>query len=81
MTAVRCRQRVFIPALDTLPDPDEDPAAEARLLSVAMTRATEHPVMASAGDSAFVDRVASASSSTVDDMEGPCPLRSFRLQG
>lgn len=74
-------ERVFIPALDTLPGPGENEADEARLLYVAMTRATEHLVMASAGDSAFVDHVASTSSATVDDMDSPCPLRSFRLQG
>ncbi len=57
-------ERVFIPALDTLPGPGENEADEARLLYVAMTRATERLVMASAGESAFVDRVASASTAT-----------------
>ena len=53
-------ERVFIPALDTLPGPDGDEVAEARLLYVAMTRATERLVMGSAGEAGFVGRVAEA---------------------
>jgi hypothetical protein len=51
-------ERVFIPALDTLPGPSEDEAVEARLLYVAMTRATERLLIASAGESRFSDRIA-----------------------
>jgi hypothetical protein len=49
--------RVFIPAIDTMPAADADPAAEAKLLYVAMTRTMERLVVTGAGESVFVERV------------------------
>jgi hypothetical protein len=57
-------ERVFIPALDTLPGANEDEAAEARLLYVAMTRATDRLVLAGAGDSRFESRISQATAVT-----------------
>jgi len=50
-------ERVFIPAIDTMPEAEADPAAEAKLLYVAMTRAMERLVVTGAGESVFVERV------------------------
>ena len=49
---------VLIPDLCQLPKAKEDPAEEARLLYVAMTRATEHLLMTCVGESDFTRRVA-----------------------
>lgn len=49
---------VLIPDLCQLPKAKEDPAEEARLLYVAMTRATEHLLMTCIGESDFTRRVA-----------------------
>lgn len=49
---------VLIPDLCQLPKAKEDPAEEARLLYVAMTRAMEHLVMTCVGESDFTRRVA-----------------------
>ena len=46
-----------IPAMDWMPGNSEDEAGEAKLLHVAMTRATERPVMACIGESGFAGRV------------------------
>ena len=48
-------ERVFIPAIDTMPEKESDAAAEAKLLYVAMTRATDRLVMACAGTSSFCE--------------------------
>ncbi|MDB5986907.1 MAG: helicase [Nevskia sp.] len=51
---------VFIPGLDRLPDTREPEESEARLLYVAMTRATDRLVMTCGREGGFVERVASA---------------------
>lgn len=48
---------VLIPGLGQLPAPDEDEAAAARLLYVAMTRATERLVLVHHNDSVFSARI------------------------
>ncbi len=50
-------ERVFIPAIDRLPGTGDDPVAEAKLLYVAMTRATDKLVMTCTGDGGFVGRL------------------------
>lgn len=40
-----------------MPEADADPAAEAKLLYVAMTRAMERLVVTGAGESVFVEQV------------------------
>jgi superfamily I DNA/RNA helicase len=47
---------VFIPGLGAMPDADANSSEEARLLYVAMTRATEHLVGTYVGRSAFVEK-------------------------
>ena len=53
-------ERVFIPAIDTMPEAEADPAAEAKLLYVAMTRAMERLVVTGAGEWVFVEQVGGA---------------------
>lgn len=53
-------ERVFIPAIGTLPEQHDDAATEAKLLYVAMTRSTEELVMTHSSDSAFTDRISGA---------------------
>ena len=53
-------ERVFIPALDAMPGKNEDEAAEAELLYVAMTRATERLTMSCGGEDGFAGRVGEA---------------------
>jgi len=48
---------VFIPGLDRLPDARESEESEARLLYVAMTRATDRLVMTCGNDGGFADRI------------------------
>ena len=50
-------ERVFIPALDTMPGQGDDEAAEAKLLYVAMTRATERLAMSCVGEDAFAGKM------------------------
>lgn len=50
-------ERVFIPALDTMPGKHDDEAAEAKLLYVAMTRATERLTMSCVGEAGLAGRV------------------------
>jgi hypothetical protein len=51
---------VVIPGLGYMPHAKEDPAAEARLLYVAMTRAIERLILTAHRNSAFVERLAEA---------------------
>jgi len=51
---------VMIPWLNAMPSPNEDLAAEAKLLYVAMTRAMEHLVITHHGSSPFVQRLGKA---------------------
>jgi superfamily I DNA/RNA helicase len=53
-------ERVFIPAIGTLPEQHDDAAAEAKLLYVAMTRSTEQLIMTHSSDSIFTDRISGA---------------------
>jgi len=53
-------ERVFIPAIHAFPSAGDDPSAEAKLLYVAMTRATERLVMTCSSETGFVERVDSA---------------------
>lgn len=50
-------ERVFIPAVDTMSEKEADSAAEAKLLYVAMTRATDRLVMTCAGTSGFCAQI------------------------
>lgn len=50
-------ERVFIPAVDTMPGMEADSAAEAKLLYVAMTRAMDRLVVTCAGESSFCAQV------------------------
>lgn len=54
---------VFLPGLDALPNKRQDPAAEAKLLYVAMTRATQQLHMTHRSKSVFTDRIQSAMAS------------------
>jgi superfamily I DNA/RNA helicase len=53
-------ERVFIPAIGTLPEQHDDAADEAKLLYVAMTRSTEQLIMTHSSDSIFTDRISGA---------------------
>jgi hypothetical protein len=63
---------VVIPGLGYMPHAKEDPAAEARLLYVAMTRAIERLILTAHRTSAFVERVADAIERV---SEGPRPAQ------
>lgn len=51
---------VFLPCLDSMPAPSQEPSSEAKLLYVAMTRAMERLHMTHHGRSVFVDRLQNA---------------------
>lgn len=57
-------ERVFIPAIDTMPGTGDDPAAEAKLLYVAMTRATERLTMSCVGEAGLVGKLGKALETT-----------------
>lgn len=61
-------ERVFIPALHTFPGEGDDPVAEAKLLYVAMTRATERLVMTCSAEAGFVERVEGAVKGMIEAM-------------
>lgn len=48
---------VFLPCLDSMPAPSQEPSSEAKLLYVAMTRAMEQLHMTHHGRSVFIDRL------------------------
>ena len=57
---------VIIPGLGSLPKPGKDEAEEARLLYVAMTRATERLVLIHHEDSVFSARIRAS----INDVQG-----------
>ena len=58
-------ERVFIPAVHAFPAQTDDPASEAKLLYVAMTRATGDLVMTCSAETGFVDHVDKALKATI----------------
>lgn len=59
---------VLIPGVGSLPTPGEDPAEEARLLYVAMTRALDHLVMTCSGASDFARRIQASIAGARDEL-------------